>query len=153
MQPPKNTNQVWAFLGFVGYYQTFIKNFAQITKQLMTLMHHDAKFEWTPNHQAAFISQEGVLIEVPILHLPSSFKMIHSLNRCLWWCLWCSAITGTQWQGTTSCISLTYIHGHSKKREHSWTRWCLFCHYKMQLLPTGICLDQLQWPQTLTEVS
>ena len=32
MKPPKTAKQVIAFLGLVGYYQKFIKKFAQIAK-------------------------------------------------------------------------------------------------------------------------
>ena len=71
---PKNIKQVWAFLGFVGYYQKFIKNFAQITKLLKTLMCHDTKFNWMSYHQAVFISLKGTLIQLPIQHYPDPLK-------------------------------------------------------------------------------
>ena len=56
--------------------------------------------------------------------------MIHSLHRCLRWCLWCSAITGTQWSRITSHVSFTHIHIYSQ----TWGLWCLLHHYKMELL-------------------
>ena len=65
---------VWAFLGLVGYYQKFIKNFAYIGKPLTTHMHHDAKFDWTLTHQAAFVTLKGALIQAPILHNPDPSK-------------------------------------------------------------------------------
>ena len=77
--------------------------------------------------------------------LPRPFKMIPSIDRHLLWCLWSSAVTGTQWPGTTSHISLTCIHGHSMKMEHSWTRslWCILCHNQMEILSpadlTSLC--------------
>ena len=155
MQHSKNVKQEWALLGLVGYYQKCIKNFAWIPKPLMTLTFNDAIFDWTPIHQVAFISLKGVLIEAPILHYTRSFKMMHTLHGCLWWCIWCSATTGTQWPGTTSCISFTYIHRDSMKMEHSQTRslWCLLCHNQMELLSTAIWYCHPQWPQTLPEVS
>ena len=82
-------------------------------------------------------------------------EMIHSLHGYLWWCLWSSTITGTQWPGTTSCIPLTYIHGQSMKMEHSQTRglWCILHHNKMELLSLGIWHHHVQWPQPLAKVS
>ena len=70
MQSPKNAKQVQAYLGFVGYYQKFINNFAHITKPLTTLTYHKAKFDWTLIKEAAFITVKGQLIQAPILHYP-----------------------------------------------------------------------------------
>ena len=74
VQLPKNSKQVWAFLGLVGYYQKFIKYCAHIAKPLMTLMCHNAKFDWTLIHQAAFITLKGVFIQAPIFHYPDPLK-------------------------------------------------------------------------------
>ena len=68
MWSPKNAKQVWAFLGLVGYYWKFIENFAHIAEPLMTLLHHDAKFDWTLTHQTAFNTLKGALIQAPLLH-------------------------------------------------------------------------------------
>ena len=61
-----------AFLCIVGYYQIF--KFAWIAKPLTNLIYHEAKFDWTPNHQAAFIGLKGTLIQAPILHYPDPSK-------------------------------------------------------------------------------
>ena len=74
MNPPKNAKEVRAFLGLVGYYCKFIKNFAQVTKPLTALTHHDAKFSWTSNHLPAFNTLKSALLEVPILHYPDPSK-------------------------------------------------------------------------------
>ena len=55
MQPLKTAKQVQTFLGLVGYYRKFIKDFAKMTKPLTLLTHHKAKFEWTPAHHTAFM--------------------------------------------------------------------------------------------------
>ena len=54
VNPPKNALQLRAFLGLVGYYHKFIKNFAHIAKLLTALISHDAKFVWTSTHLTAF---------------------------------------------------------------------------------------------------
>ena len=46
IHPPVNPKQVRAFLGLVGYYRKFIKNFAKIAKPLTVLTHMDVKFKW-----------------------------------------------------------------------------------------------------------
>ena len=63
---PKNIRELQSFLGFVGYYRRFIKNFSQIAKPLHSLTKgsmHKVKgklkrkpvtFKWQAEHQQAF---------------------------------------------------------------------------------------------------
>jgi len=37
-KPPRNTTEVWCFLGFIGYYRYFIKAYSQIARPLLDLM-------------------------------------------------------------------------------------------------------------------
>ena len=46
------------------------KDFAEITKPLSILTHHNTKFDWIPYYQVVFISLKGALIQAPILHYP-----------------------------------------------------------------------------------
>ena len=55
MHPPVNPKQVCAFLGLVGNYRKFIKNFAKIAKPLTVLTHMDVKFEWKETNRCAFM--------------------------------------------------------------------------------------------------
>ena len=64
----KIPKQVFAFLGLVGYYRKFIKNFAKIAKPLTLLTCQQAKFEWTPTHHNAFLTLKESVIQAPILH-------------------------------------------------------------------------------------
>ena len=67
MHPPVNLKQVCAFLGLVGYYRKFIKNFAKIAKPLTMLTRMDIKFEWKETHQYAFMKLKEAIIQAPIL--------------------------------------------------------------------------------------
>ena len=62
--------QVCAFLGLVGYYRKFIKNFAKIAKPLTLLTCHKAKFKWTPAHHKAFMTLKEAIIQAPVLCYP-----------------------------------------------------------------------------------
>ena len=55
MNPPTVPKQVRAFLGLVGYYRKFIRGFAKTAKPLTLLTRQQVKFEWTTEHQAAFV--------------------------------------------------------------------------------------------------
>ena len=68
MHPPKTAKQVCTFLGLIGYYRKFIRNFAKLAKPLTLLTHQRAKFEWTPKHHTAFLTLEESVTQAPILH-------------------------------------------------------------------------------------
>ena len=70
----KMPKQVHAFLGLMGYYRNFIRNFAKIAKHLTQLTHQQAKFEWTPTHHNAFLTLKESVIQAPILHYPNPKK-------------------------------------------------------------------------------
>ena len=74
MYPPTTPKQVCAFLGLVGYYRKFIKDFAKIAKLLTSLTRQQVKFEWTPEHQEAFMKLKDSIIQAPILHYPNPSK-------------------------------------------------------------------------------
>ena len=71
MNPPTTPKQDRAFLGLVGYYRKFIKGFAKVAKLLSLLTRQQVKFEWTPEHQEAFIHLNDAIVQAPILHYPN----------------------------------------------------------------------------------
>ena len=70
MHPPNPAKQVHTFLGFIGYYQMFIKDFAKMAKPLTLLTQHKAKFELTPAHHTTFMTLKEAIIQAPILCYP-----------------------------------------------------------------------------------
>ena len=74
IHPPTTSKQVHAFLGLVGYYIKFIKNFVKIAKPLTLLTHQQVKFDWTPIHHEAFLHLKESITQAPILHDPDPNK-------------------------------------------------------------------------------
>ena len=74
MHPPVNPKQVRAFLGLVGYYRKFIKNFAKIAKPLTVLTRMDVKFKWMETDRCAFMTLKDAIIQAPILRYPDTTK-------------------------------------------------------------------------------
>ena len=66
--------QVCAFLGLVGYYRKFIKNFVKIAKPLTLHTRQQVKFEWSLQHQEAFMKFKDSIMQAPILHYPNPSK-------------------------------------------------------------------------------
>ena len=71
MNPPTTPKQVRTFLGLVGYYRKFIKGFVKIAKLLTLLTRQQVKFDWTPEHQEAFIHLKEAIVQAPIFHYPN----------------------------------------------------------------------------------
>ena len=74
MHPQKTPKQVCTFLGLVGYYRKFIRNFAKIAKPLTLVAHQQATFDWTPTHHNTFLTLKESVIQSPIQQYPDSNK-------------------------------------------------------------------------------
>ena len=72
--PPKTITQLKSFLGAVGYYRKFIKNFSMISKPLYNLLKKDVPFVWNNNCTIAFESLKEKLIRAPIFSSPDFSK-------------------------------------------------------------------------------
>lgn len=71
---PKNPKQIKQFLGLIGYYRRFIKDFSALAKPLTLLLKKDTPFNWTPKSQAAFDTFKTILTTEPILQYPDFSK-------------------------------------------------------------------------------
>lgn len=73
--PPKTVRQVRSFLGFVGYYRRFIKDFSKIAKPLNELLQGTSRprgrgsppIQWSSECEAAFQQLKQELVQAPIL--------------------------------------------------------------------------------------
>ncbi|GFX15135.1 retrovirus-related Pol polyprotein from transposon 297 [Trichonephila clavipes] len=71
MKPPKNNKEVSKFLRMAGWYQKFIKNYADICEPLYRLKKKGAKFNWSTEAQDSFNKVKRALTEAPVLQLPN----------------------------------------------------------------------------------
>ena len=81
MHPPVNLKQVHAFLGLVGYYRKFIKNFASETTNNVNLNGRKVRMEGkTPQR-----FHETERSHHPSTHsaIPRHNKTVHCVHRCL----------------------------------------------------------------------
>ncbi|XP_021773598.1 uncharacterized protein LOC110737565 [Chenopodium quinoa] len=51
---PKTVSDIGSFLGLVGYYRRFVKDFSKIAKPMTSLVKKDCKFEWNEKCEEAF---------------------------------------------------------------------------------------------------
>ena len=59
------------FVGFVGYYRRFVKNFAELADPLVSLTRKGVPFVWGSEQQRAFDALMACLLSAPILGFPT----------------------------------------------------------------------------------
>ena len=62
------------FLGLTGWYRKFIKNYADIARPLVDLTKKGVKYQWTNEHEKAFITLRNAITSAPVLRAPDSSK-------------------------------------------------------------------------------
>jgi len=67
---PSNVKQVQQFLGLCNYYRRFIKDFANISKPLYSLLSKDVPFVWSDSCEEAFLKLKDALTSYPVLRSP-----------------------------------------------------------------------------------
>ena len=71
---PKTKKEVKSFLGLVGFYRAFVRNFAKIAAPLTSLLKEDVDFLWSNAQQQSFESLQNNLMHPPILQFPDFSK-------------------------------------------------------------------------------
>ena len=64
---PSNISDLRSFLGCVGYYRQFIRDFAKIAEPLYKLERKGTAFRWSKESNEAFQRLKRALISAPIL--------------------------------------------------------------------------------------
>ena len=65
LPPPTSVKAVRQFLGNVGFYRRFIKDFSKIDKPLYELLEKDAKFVWSESCQKSFEEIIAPIVRAP----------------------------------------------------------------------------------------
>jgi hypothetical protein len=71
---PKLVTQIRSFFGLAGYYRRFIPNFSKIAKPMTKLLEKEAKFNWSPQCEEAFLILKKLLTTAPVLAQPDIEK-------------------------------------------------------------------------------
>ena len=70
MSPPKDIKGIRSFLGHVGFYRRFIKDFSKISRPLTNLLQKDVPFVFDDGCVEAFEILKKDLISAPIVQSP-----------------------------------------------------------------------------------
>ncbi|MDV3143405.1 MAG: RNase H-like domain-containing protein, partial [Sweet potato little leaf phytoplasma] len=71
LEPPSSVKGIQSFLGHVGFYRKFIKDFSKIIKPLCNLLCTDHVFDFNADCRKVFQTLRVVLVSVPILCAPN----------------------------------------------------------------------------------
>ena len=71
---PETKTNVRSFLGAVGFYRRFIKDFASIAAPLFDITKENIPFCWTSEHQSSFNQLKKLLTTAPVLKLADPAK-------------------------------------------------------------------------------
>ena len=69
MPAPKDIARLRTFIGFVGYYRRFVRDFATLAKLLTLLLRADKSWRWDEPQEQAFQALKGRLQKAPVLAL------------------------------------------------------------------------------------
>ena len=73
MENPHIQKHLQGFLGLIGYYRKFVKNYGRITTPLTTLLKKDA-FSWTPEATKAFKHLREAMCQASVVATPNLTK-------------------------------------------------------------------------------
>ena len=68
---PKCVKDIRSFLGHVGFYRRFIRDFSAIARPLCNLLAKDGTFEWSQAREAVFDKLKTMLASPPIMRSPN----------------------------------------------------------------------------------
>ncbi|XP_062093697.1 uncharacterized mitochondrial protein AtMg00860-like [Humulus lupulus] len=72
---PKNTQEVYNFLGLTGYYRRFVEGFFKIAKPMTALTQKNIKFEWIDKCKQSFQQLKIELTTAPMLTIPKGTEV------------------------------------------------------------------------------
>jgi hypothetical protein len=67
--------QIQSFLGLVGFYRRFVRDFSSIAAPLHELTQRDVPFAWSDSQEVAFRTLKDKLTHAPLLQLPDFNKV------------------------------------------------------------------------------
>lgn len=71
---PRNKKEIQSFLGKVNFMRRFIPNFAEIVKNITSMLRKDQEIKWDADAKDSFVAIKLSLTEAPVLASPDFYK-------------------------------------------------------------------------------
>ena len=121
MPAPRTAKEAKQFLGLIGYYQKFVPCFADISRPLTKLTHHNIKFEWMEQCTKAFNHLRELLMEYPILSYqdPAQRYILYTDTSGIGWS---GVLTQEHMdeKGKTKHHPICYVSGEFRGSQLNW---------------------------------
>ena len=69
---PTSVKQIKSFLGLIGFYRRFIKDFSKLAAPMIRLLSKDSPWKWEEDQQKSFEGLKQALLSASSLFLPQS---------------------------------------------------------------------------------
>ena len=83
--PPATKKELMRFLGLVGFYRGFCRNFSTVVAPLTDLLKANVKYIWSPLCQKAFENVKTILCDAPVLAAPCMHNILKSRLMPVTW--------------------------------------------------------------------
>lgn len=131
---PRNEKHVASFLGLLGYYRRFIKNFSQIALPLSELAKEKVKFTWGQKQEESFQKLKQIVTSDQVLALPDYDKPFVVTTDASGF-----AVGASLQQMDDETKRLRPIAFFSKKLSEQEMRWAV---YEQELLAIVLSLEE-----------
>ena len=123
IRPPTTVSQVRSFLGLVGYYRRFIKEFSNISAPLNQLLEKNKLFEWTAKCAEAYEKLKAVLLQQPVVSYSDftiPFRLYTDASN-----VWLGAILAQQQDGKEHIICCASCTLSKSEQNYGVNKECL----------------------------
>jgi len=131
---PRNEKHVASFLGLLGYYRRFIKDFSQIALPLSELAKEKVKFDWGQRQEKSFQQLKQIVTSDQVLVLPNYDKQFVVTTDASGY-----AVGASLQQVDDETKRLRPIAFFSKKMSEQEMRWAV---YEQELLAIVLSLEE-----------
>lgn len=131
---PRNEKHVASFLGLLGYYRRFIKDFSQIALPLSELAKEKVKFAWGPKQEGSFQKLKQIVTSDQVLTLPDYDKQFVVTTDASGY-----AVGASLQQMDDQVKRLRPVAFFSKKLSEQERRWAV---YEQELLAIVLSLEE-----------
>jgi hypothetical protein len=74
---PRSKKDIQSFLGTINFIRRFVVNFAELTKNITTMLRNDSEVKWTEEAKHSFNAIKEAITTAPILISPDFFKVFY----------------------------------------------------------------------------
>ena len=127
----RNIEELWHFLGLVGFYRKFIPFFADVTAYLNTMLRKGAVFKWSKQCNNAFNLLKSDLVKMPRVQYPNPkkpFKLFTDGSKHNYLGILHQEDGSDQWNEEPDLVPIAYFSSSFSKTQQLWNTTQMECY-------------------------